>query len=59
VNIQLGTNYRDSVTGFRGTCTAIVTRLGDSARACLERLAPDGSVKEEWFDTARLETDIG
>lgn len=55
--IELGKKYRDTVTGFEGTCTATGQFLHGIDRAGLEAgLDKDGKPQElRWFDAPRLE----
>ena len=53
--IVLGERYRESVTGFEGTATAIVFFLNGCERVTLERWFEDkGELRELTFDAPRL-----
>lgn len=53
--IELDRRYRDRITGFEGTATAITNYLGGRVTVCLER--GDATKKSEslWFDHDRLQ----
>ena len=55
LDIGLGDEAKDTVTGFMGRVSAICVYDGGSSRACIERLKVDGETIREWFDLGRLE----
>jgi hypothetical protein len=52
--IQLGQVYRDSITGFQGTATAVTIYLYGCRRVALERGDKDGKSETEYVDEQRL-----
>ncbi len=55
--IELGKNYKDSITGFQGIATAYTIHLYGCLRICLEsktKKNEDGESIELWFDEQRL-----
>ena len=53
--VVLGKKYRDIVTGYEGTATAIVFFLNGCERVTLERwVESEASLKELTFDAPRL-----
>lgn len=55
-DIKLGSKYRDTITGFEGTCTARSEYINGCLQAALVAPSKDGKPGEvEWFDYQRLE----
>lgn len=53
-SIKLGQKYRDLITGFEGTASAIAHYLNGCDRVLLEAIMGD-NLREYWFDITRLE----
>lgn len=52
---NLGTTYRDSVTGFTGIATARTEYLNGNASIQLEAVTEQGSADTRWINEHRLE----
>lgn len=52
---NLGTSYRDSVTGFTGIATGRAEYLASNPSVRLEAVTEQGDAKERWFSEERLE----
>lgn len=52
--VTLGNTYTDSVMGIEGKATCYAIHLTGCNRVCLERILPDGEVREYWVDENRL-----
>lgn len=60
MNIQLGREYRDKITGLTGICTGKVEYISGCAQALIQpQVAKDGAWRDStWLDQQRLmETD--
>ena len=57
--IELGSTYRDKITGFTGVATGYVKYLSGCNQALLApRCGDDGALRDpQWFDIQRLEID--
>jgi hypothetical protein len=54
--IALGQTYRDTATGYTGTCTAVCNYLHGSTAVRIETAAADGStLSSQWIESGRLE----
>lgn len=55
--IELGREYKDKITGFKGICTGKVQYISGCDQALLSPAAgKDGSLRgAEWFDVQRLD----
>lgn len=55
--VQLGQEYRDKITGFKGVATGLCTYLSGCNQALLApKCGEDGSAKDsQWYDVQRLE----
>lgn len=55
--LALGDKVRDTISGFKGTVTAITRYLHGEDRVCVEPSGlHDGKpIEPQWFDSARLE----
>lgn len=51
--IEFGKKYRDKISGFEGTATALTKYLHGSDVYQLER---DGDVEKKWIEIERLES---
>jgi hypothetical protein len=56
MSISLGTKVLDPITGFTGTATARIERLGEAPRVGVESgtLGREGTPVEVWFPESRL-----
>lgn len=52
---DLGTTYRDTITGFIGIATARTEYLGNTPSVRLEAVTEQGDAKERWVNESRLE----
>lgn len=57
MSIQLGSTYKDKITGFQGVATGFVQYISGCNQALIApRVGPDGGGKDsQWFDQQRLE----
>lgn len=55
--LPLGSEYKDTITGYKGICTGVATFLYSCTRTLLtsQKLNKDGDVKSQWFETKQLE----
>lgn len=55
--IELGTTYKDKITGFVGVATGFVKYISGCNQALIQpRISDDGAMREsQWFDQQRLE----
>lgn len=54
---HLGNKRRDKVSGFTGTCTAVVAYYHGDAQIEItaNEISRDGDVVSKWFNTSRVE----
>lgn len=56
MKIQLGAEYRDTITGFAGVCTGHAEYISGCNQSLLTcKIKKGEAVKSEWFDDQRLE----
>jgi hypothetical protein len=56
MNIELGREYKDKISGFRGVCTGRCNYISGCDQALLSAPSKDGKLGEaNWFDIQRLE----
>ena len=56
MNIWLGCNAKDKVTGLEGIIVSQLIHLGDHIQFAIQPPAKDGKVPDaEWFNTDRIE----
>jgi hypothetical protein len=55
MNVDLGIAAEDTVTGLRGTVTALCYYLGGTLLARLQWKGEDGALHTEWFERDRLQ----
>ncbi len=53
--IELGTKYKHKLHGFEGVATCVSRHVTGCDRVCLERMMPDGTVKDFWVDVLLVE----
>ena len=53
-HVELGSHYRDTITGFEGVATSISTFILGCRRVQLTRME-SGEIKEHYFDEPHLE----
>ncbi len=54
MNIELGSEVTDSVTGYSGIVTQTCQNLHGSDEAFVERMHPEGNTLRIWFNVGRL-----